>query len=172
MGGFFPGEKTLWIGFGTPAPDEGELPGWLTLSPDRPDYVDGTNEWTDRTVHVNRMLRDGWRPLGEAVSADTWEHAHPHRRETLLVTERIGDMGREYGGRYLLDYIVREPDGEVHSVGRATWADWDQRGRLIVARDGRLLHWQSPDTAVDIEDFNPQTPTSMAPPPWAREWPR
>jgi hypothetical protein len=173
LGGFFPDSESLWTGFDASQPDEGGLARWLRPSTERPPYVDGTNEWTERTVFVNRLLRDGWRPVGEAVSTDTWEHPHPHRGETLLVTQRLGDFGREYGGRYILDYSVRHrPHGEIHSVGRATWADWDQRGRLILARDGRLVHWQSPDTAVDIQDFNGQAPASMAPPPWASEWPK
>ena len=62
---------------------------------------------------------------------------------------------RAYGGRYVIEYLLRAGNGGAEvSLGHATWADWDQRGRLILARDGRLLHWESPGSIHLIADFN------------------
>jgi hypothetical protein len=58
-------------------------------------------------------------------------------------------------------YTLRaEPEGPDIPLPGATWADWDQRGRLIVARAGQLVHWAGPDSQKLIADFNPQTPKS------------
>jgi hypothetical protein len=63
-----------------------------------------------------------------------------------------------YGGRYVIEYAVRnETDGSEVALGQATWADWDQSGRLVIARGGRLIHWQ-PSGFTDIADFNGQEP--------------
>ncbi|HKG24667.1 MAG TPA: hypothetical protein VKB09_03415, partial [Thermomicrobiales bacterium] len=63
-------------------------------------------------------------------------------------------------------------DGAETPIGRATWADWDWRGRLVVAQDGRLFHWERPGTMRQIADFNPQQPEPEPAPDWAREWPK
>jgi hypothetical protein len=43
-------------------------------------------------------------------------------------------------------------------LGRAPWADFDHRGRLIVAQDGRLCEWTPAGGMRVIEDFNDQRP--------------
>ena len=79
---------------------------------------------------------------------------------------------RTYGGRYVIEYDVQaEPGGPWIELGRATWADWDQRGRLIIARDGGLLHWE-PSGITNIADFNDQIPDPQPAPAWATDWPR
>ena len=79
---------------------------------------------------------------------------------------------RAYGGRYVIEYLLRAGNGGAEvSLGHATWADWDQRGRLILARDGLLLHWESPGLIHLIADFSDQTPDPQPAPAWATTWP-
>ena len=134
------------------------------MTSERPPYIDGTNDWTDRTVWMNRLLRDGWTRREGAVP-ETWERASPAGDLTLAMRIVTNTDFRAYGGRYVIEYAVRtEPGGPEIELGRATWADWDQRGRLIVARDGRLLHWQ-PAGITEIADFNDQDPRPANQPP-------
>jgi hypothetical protein len=78
----------------------------------------------------------------------------------------------DFGGRHATDYAVRDDgDGSVHELGGATWADWDQRGRLAPAQDGRLLIWHRFRALETIEDFNGQAPDSRPSPPDAARWP-
>jgi hypothetical protein len=173
IGAYFPDLGAMWPLADGP-PDQGELPSWLTTpaTEELAPYYDHTVTWTDRTIFLNRLLRDGWRPVGEVASAETWEHTSPDRRQTLLMSQRLGLMGFDDTWHDLVTYGVRdEPDGETHTIGRAAWGDWDHRGRMVLARDGRLVHWQSPDTIIDIEDFNPQTPMPEPAPRWASRWP-
>ncbi len=169
-GGFFPDARSIWHGYSKNAPDLGELPRWLVIRESPPPYIDRTAEWPERTVFVNRLLRDGW-TRAEAGPEEVWEHPHRDRQLTLLLLDRAADF-HAYGGRYRSEYAVRaEPDLELYPLGQATWADWDQQGRLVLAQGGRLLTWTPPDIVEEIADFNPQTPESVATPSWAQTWP-
>jgi hypothetical protein len=77
------------------------------------------------------------------------------------------------GGRYLVDYKVwDEAERREVPVGRATWADWDQRGRLVLARDGRLLQVDVQTGRLEvIADFNGRTPEPEPAPGEALTWP-
>jgi hypothetical protein len=127
------------------------------MTSERPPFIDGTNDWTDRTVWMNRMLRDGW-TRSKGAEPEMWEHRNPAGDLTLMMVIRSNTDFQAYGGRYVIEYAVRiETDGPEVALGQATWADWDQGGRLVIARDGRLIHWQ-PSGFTDIADFNDQTP--------------
>ena len=94
-----------------------------------------------------------------------------------MATARVQTTNNEpgrfgaYGGRYVIECAVRmELDGSEVELGRATWADWDQRGRLIIAREGRILQWQL-TCITEIADFNDQTPDPQPAASWATDWP-
>jgi len=169
-GGYFVDARTLWQGYGPAAPDLGTLPPTVTLHQGPPALIDRSQEWTERTVFGNRLLRDGWTPVGAGRTA-TWEHRHPAAGLTLVMLDRRAGL-QSGGGSYHTEYAVRvEPDRELYPLGIATWADWDRRGRLIVAQQGRLLRWSAPDTLTEIADFNAQRPERIEAPPEALEWP-
>jgi hypothetical protein len=166
-GGLFPAQRSLWLGWSA-EPDQGGLPPWHERA-STVAHVDRTNNWTDRTVFHNRLLRDGWILVGGATR-ETWEHRHPHQSLTLVFTE-LGWDPRAYGGPHRVEYALRNADGALVELPGVTWADWDQLGRLIVVQNGRLLHWQGPDALAVLADFNAQVPESLAAPDWARNWP-
>lgn len=159
-GALFPDRRSLWLGFHEGEPNEGLLPPWLALTSQPTHYLDRTNEWPERIVHFNRLLRDGWTLVRDSPAGSTWERLHPSGQPALIMEHRYHKrMLQAYGGPYALDYALRsEPQADPHPLGRATWADWDHQGRLILARRGRLLHWQPPDTLQEITDFNDQVP--------------
>jgi len=138
-GAFFPGDDSLWLGFSDDtAPDVGQTPAGLRIAAPRSIlYVDGTSEWTDRTVHFNRLLRDGWTILENEPYATLWQRRHPQGGSTLRMTHVFDDF-TNIGGPYVVEYSVTTDAGLSYDVGRATWADWDQQGRLVVARQGQL----------------------------------
>jgi hypothetical protein len=171
VGGFFPDERSVWLGAMSSPPDQGALSRWLRLDTSQERYVDRTLNWPERTVYLNRLRRDGWEPVA-AADPETWRHRSPDHALTLIMTWRSQADFTVYGGPHVVEYGVHQTsDAEVVALGRATWADWDQRGRLIVAQEGRLLHWQPPGTMVEIADFNDQSPEPMPSPVAARRWP-
>ena len=174
-GGFFPAPDTLWTGYQqTTPPDRGEIPAWLTMRDARDiAYIDRTNEWPDRTVHFNRLLRDGWELLDREPLQTLWRRRHPREPFSLQMLHTFGEPRRQ-GGRYVIHYGVwDESERREVPLGRATWADWDQRGRLVLARDGQLLQANVQTGSVElIADFNGRTPDPQPAPDEALAWPR
>lgn len=169
-GGFFPRTDQLWLGFDPASPDRGGLPSWLSATTSKESYVDRTPDWPDRTVWNNRLLRDGWRHRPDA-EPETWERAHPQAPLTLRMILRSTMALDAYGGRFQLEFEVIDEAGVIRPIGRAAWADWDHRGRLVVARDGRLLDWSLDAGPRVIADLNPGAPDPLPAPPEARLWP-
>lgn len=168
-GGFFPERHCLWTGFGAGTPDEGEVPPWLTPAPNLPPFVDRTNNWTDRTVWLNRLLRDNWERVMDE-RPETWRRLDPSEQRWLEMTIRSEADFAAYGGPFVVEYALLSGD-EIVPLGQATWADWDQRGRLVVAKDGCLWDVRSSGERELIADFNHQTPDPAPSPDWARVWP-
>lgn len=170
IGGNFPASGQLWLGFEPNPPDQGVLPPWLKAETNREGYIDRTSDWPDRTVWNSRMLRDGWRRVPE-VEPETWQRRHPDQPLTLKMILRSTLDFDAFGGRYQLDYELHNESENVSPIGRATWADWDQRDRLIVAREGKLFNWNLNGEPTVIADFNPQTPEPEGAPDEAMRWP-
>jgi hypothetical protein len=172
IGGWFPNAATLGVGWSATPPERGQLPGWLKLASERPPHIDGTNDWPDRTIWLNRLIRDGW-SRREGAEPETWERPSPSGDAMLIMVIHSNVELGAYGGRYIIEYLARDDvDATAASLGFATWADWDQRGRLVVARDGCLSLWEPPDRLSEIADFNGQKPDPQPAPGWATEWPR
>jgi len=144
------------------------LPPWLEIARTIP-HVDRTNNWTDRTVYHNRLVRDGWQLVAEAPR-ERWQRQQPDGPLMLLLDE-IGWDPRAFGGPHVVEYTVRAPDERIEVLPGVTWADWDHRGRLVVVQHGRLLHWQPSGAASVLADFNSQVPEAIPPPAWAKIWP-
>ena len=175
--------RSVFIGGGAWAPSLGALPSWLTIAKDLPDlgptHSPGDqlilHQASDRLVFHNRLLRDGWvhgeRPQGEGPDRGAWERRQPGGEWTLFL-EETGWDARAYGGPYQVQYAVSaRGSGEVLPLADATWADWDRRGRLVVARRGRLLAGQPGGPLREVADFNGQAPEPAPAPAWAHTWP-
>jgi hypothetical protein len=171
-GAYFDDAHTLFAAHIESPPDRGVLPDWLSLTK-QPRHLDRGNDWTDRTVYFSRLLRDGWSAVPDvSVPHARWERRSPDDRRTLMMTPRAGASFDDYGGRHRDDYAVRDQrDGSLTDLGAATWGAWDARGRLCIARDGKLYAGPAPDTLVEIADFNGQAPSPGPSPEFARRWP-
>ena len=76
---------------------------------------------------------------------------------------------------YIMDYEVHDATtGEIITMGRASWADWDKKTHLVFAKRGRLfrqdLRSKAQSEPVQIADFNGEKPEAIAPPPAATRW--
>lgn len=74
---------------------------------------------------------------------------------------------------WVFAYGLRTSANEVE-LQRASWADWDQQGRLVFAHGGKLfarhVHVGGVDEPVELADFNECIPTPMEAPDWAKVW--
>jgi hypothetical protein len=140
----------------------------------------------DEPIYSSRLLRDGWKleRKGRFVSAGPFrviaERTKVNVRrspcgmyELLMITK--GYDFKACGGPYLPDFAVRSvSDGGIRELGPATWADWDHRGRVVLARDGCLFQCALyGDDGVEphlIHDFNDDRPRPIESPPEASSW--
>ncbi|MBN9519167.1 hypothetical protein J0H58_11710 [bacterium] len=177
-GGLFPGPTRIWLNHhpAVAAPHPRHRPQGLTVEPNPEAWGE------DRPVWFRRMARDGWNLIEEGVFSmaggewrtdrrEVWERPSPAgpavlRRSTDAISFRYP------GGPYLESFRVMTDAGEVPVPG-ASWADWDQAGRLVFARDGQLLTAAVEGGRLaerELIDLNPATPTRVEAPEWARRW--
>ena len=167
-GGYFKDRRTVWLGGITDDPDQGFLPDWLERSSE-PDLVDPSANWTERTVFTNRLKRDGWIGPHDDSTGTSWEHPLSATERTLRMIDASGKPMAE--PKAFLYAIHDGGTGQDLDLGHLSWADWDHRGRLIIARDGRLWHWINPEMIREIADFRAQSPHPEPSPPEALTWP-
>jgi hypothetical protein len=91
-------------------------------------------------------------------------------REQILIMEH-GITGYTSTWRYL---VRRTSTGAALPIPSAAWADWDHRGRLVYAADGKLFtaEWpyQGEVRSEALADFNDAVPEPREAPGWARQW--
>jgi hypothetical protein len=85
-----------------------------------------------------------------------------------LYPEYLRDS-REY--QYI---IINKSTNTEYDLSNISWADFDQRGRLVLAKDGKLLSGTLNETGEldlkELADFNMNKPESIATPKWATKW--
>jgi hypothetical protein len=134
----------------------------------------------DSPVHEMRLVRDGWKrvaqgtfqPVGkrfevqyEANPPEIWER--PGRTGMRLRRELHGINFKAFGGPYVEHYVLVLRNGTTTPVPGATWADLDQKGKLVFARAGRLFRgWAVKGGLEEKEllDLNPNRPPARAVP--------
>jgi hypothetical protein len=140
-------------------------------------------------IYRRRLARDGWvlededakwpakshRAAWNAIYPLTWRKPHPHRRLTLEMIVSAPEMGR-LGGYWNQWFAVKDTAGHnLLVIEDAQWTDWDQRGRLALARGGELLVSDVEDGRLGeprtLADFSPRRPEQLAPSAWATRWP-
>lgn len=165
-GGVFVASDALWTGFGDDAPDVGSTPRWLRLLEELPAH-DVTQDWTERTVLVNRLAAGGW-VREPASDVETWRRPIPGGG-TLVRLEHPANLSRP-GGMWHPEFAV-ECDGELHVLERTSWADVDRAGRVVLARDGTIAAWTTAGISV-LADLGDQHPDPQPAPAAASSWPR
>jgi len=87
---------------------------------------------------------------------------------------RLEMQTRVDGLRWSSQYSVLRPGGQRMALTGAEWADLDQSGRIVLARNGKLLAAEAqPDATLseyDLAEFCDAEFTNVEPPGWARKW--
>src|SRR5215472_705596 len=149
--------------------------GWRLVQPGR---IDDKREQFLHNLHGENIGPDSKRRrlIMQMTTPTIFERPHPAGRWSLHWTFYGVDYN-QLGASVVFDYALRDDrtDGET-LLSAVTWADWDQRGRLAVTRDGSLYAMAPEDvgqvaSAAPLRDFNDQRPAPLKPPLWARRWP-
>lgn len=82
---------------------------------------------------------------------------------------------QSYHGTDSQSFEIRdEKSTTVIPLEEATWADWDKRGRLVYAKQGKLFTAEITDSGkfvpTELADFNLSKPRRTKSPEWARKW--
>jgi len=175
-GGLFMADDTVWLNHRPDVahPHKGHMPPrGLTVIPNPQAYGE------DDPVLQPRLERDGWvldqewegREIShgyETIRPEIMSRKHPSKPITLVMEFSM----TRYPGRYR--FAIENLDGLRAEVGNAGWADWDHRGRLVYASEGRIFAAKvSSDCVIDsrqLADFNDRRHESVVAPAWARKW--
>ncbi len=137
----------------------------------------------DYPVWSRRMIRDGWICIQQGAYPFSWDTGW--RTETKEVWERLGPDGHtrlqivldaisfKAPGGYLESFWLKRPDIPDMKIKDARWANWDQRGRLIFVREGKILVGHVQESSIieeELIDLNPNKPYALEAPRWAQSW--
>ena len=134
----------------------------------------------DEPIFSERLDRDGW------LMRQEWKgesRGTPYRFRTIQpeIREKVNGSQsiRLTRSKEIIDYsdefaLVTRKGSMLTSIERAGWVDWDQQGRLVFARDGRIFTGRiEPDGRLaesQLVDLNASKPCPLAPPRWATIW--
>ena len=133
-------------------------PRWLRVEPIG---VDGDS------LFARRLTRDGW----QLVSArrDTFEEVVGGRLERR--SDRCGIRLDFASGRLAYSLLDGGMERSDNPLAGATWADFDDRQRLVFAKDGQLFAITDlAASPVRIADFRDCVPVSVETPDEAKRW--
>jgi hypothetical protein len=121
----------------------------------------------------NKVLRaKGWTLLDDSgrmsgTQPHAWTKPAPDGVR-LLRQDYEGWDNTKPGDPLRFAYSLCDPaSGELLEILDSDWADFDQRGRLVEARDGKIFA-----DGAEIADFNADRPESFAAPDRMTRWPR
>jgi hypothetical protein len=136
----------------------------------------------DDPIFSQRLDRDGWLlkqvwqienrgypKLFHTIQPEVREKSSPDGTHVIRLTRSIECLD------YSEEFSVRDAKQlSVENIAKASWADWDQQGRLVFARDGKIFAASlTNDTHFDerlLIDLNHSKPKSVSPPQWATKW--
>ena len=190
-GGLFRDERTLSLNHrGAPKPSEGGLPPRVRVEP----FGTHPGQGEDNPIWHTRLLRDGWtlaqpgawsaRSLGGVETTiagqktKVWSKIDPpivYRRvmRHASIEMRIHGLHETDGPWYALEHVVLDRRGvEIASLGRADWADFDARGDLLFAKNGRIFRAARDrlDEPRELFDLRALRFVQRTSPAWARQW--
>ena len=169
-GGLFQTNDKVWLNHGSYRPHSDHLPKKALKI-----VINPAPCGEDFPIYGTRLVRDGWELVqagnwtaGEAM---IWHKQHPQQGYSIEMALRGYDHQR-YGDPYIYEFALFTDD-DVFPLENATWADWDQHGRLALTRDGQVFAVPPEAFRPDLDpvaDLNDQQVEPIEAPGWARRW--
>ncbi|HEU4414240.1 MAG TPA: hypothetical protein VFT65_05605 [Candidatus Angelobacter sp.] len=136
----------------------------------------------DDPLFSERLERDGWNLKQKWVvenqgypkmfltrNPEIREKTSPDGSHLIRLTRSIETL--DYAEEFA---VSKSGQSKMTELDRASWADWDQRGRLVFARDGKVfaghLSEDGPVLERELIDLNPSKPIALPAPDWASQW--
>lgn len=106
--------------------------------------------------------------LAYRFNLDQWNEK-PHSTKPFSLLFNLSETPKN--SRFIVKDIKRNL--EIPLEG-AAWADWDKRGRLVYAKEGKLftgaINNVNQIQSTEIADFNANKPERVTTPEWAKVW--
>jgi hypothetical protein len=170
--GLFPSNKAVHLNHmpGAQSHPHHKPPGWLHVSPK-------TNQrGEDDPIFSERLARDGWtlkqewkiKNLGhpkwlQTLQPEIWEKTGRNRKQVLRLSRSAKRL--QFADEFS---IIGQNKLRSTVVTGANCADWDQNGRLVFARDGKVFAGKLNDSGVwsetELADFNSSRPEPVRAP--------
>lgn len=184
-GGWFIDNQTLVvIGHNWPHPNHPLPPTMNVLSYDwRRKKLEEKGKETRYNVEEPS---NGWQVIGHRIEtwqdsvnlppmelSSRWSKPDKHSHYLLIKTEDA--YNRRKSNIERIHYTLRDlRTGLEHPLGdNVSWADWDQRNRLVFAREGKLFtgsFQQGTFEERELADFNSHQFERVIAPDWAQKW--
>lgn len=136
----------------------------------------------DDPLFSERLDRDGWNlekewkvenrgypQLFRTLQPEIRHKISPDRKFLIQLIRSI--EGLDYSEEFSVGVATNSPP---KAIERASWADWDQQGRLVFARDGKVYSAQMGERGDiferELADFTSSKPTAVPSPLWATNW--
>jgi hypothetical protein len=136
----------------------------------------------DDPLFSERLKRDGWElkqkwqienrgypKMFRTIRPEIREKLSPNGLQVLRLTRSIQTL--DYSEEFSVALTGRLAFTQIDG---ASWADWDQQGRLVFAKDGKIFAGRKYDNGHWVEreltDLNSSKPKSVPPPAWAMKW--
>ena len=136
----------------------------------------------DDPIFSERLERDGWLlkqdwkfknrgypEMYHTMQPEIRERVNPNRTYAIKLERSLERL--VYSEEFAL---VNLKTSQITECPQASWVDWDQQGRLVMARAGKIFALSMAKTGKFDEelliDLNPSKPESFAPPKWATKW--
>src|ERR1041385_1371691 len=166
-GGLFENKKTLALNHRADVakPHPKHLPKKLHI------VLKNNVQGEDDPIFTERLIRDGWKlkqewevenrgypKLFRTLQPGILEKSNRSRHQKIRLTRSIETL--DYSEEFHLIVEKEKPAFSI-TIERASWADWDQQGRLIFARDGKFFSGKfDKDRIVETEliDLNSSKP--------------
>jgi hypothetical protein len=175
-GGIFLDNRSIWLCHQSARAHPDHRPQGLriqaTFEPPRFTERSKRDGWEQAQPGRFSWAKDPTQLLGRRAVTDQpaiWRKPSPDGRFSL-----VREWYREPDFSWArLVYLLDTATNQQIALDQTTWEEWDQQGRLVFARDGKLWSGEINDgflTPRLIADFNANKPTGILPPAWAKRW--
>ncbi len=176
--GHFIDNSTLQL-YGRSNPHPDHLPSELNVVNDNPDG------FTSFPYHDAFLAHHGWTPTGLFSNDGNNEHLSwaGYDREKIrwvknLPSSHIRAQWRGFrvnipGGALNHFNYTFVSNNQDFALQGANWADFDQQGRLVLAKDGKIFSAEIQNNALqltELADFNANQHEPVETPDWAKKW--
>jgi hypothetical protein len=171
-GGLFKSEREVWLNHAGSRSHPNHRPRGLRV------ISNPLATGEDYPVWSRRIERDGWLRVQsgsylpkargwKVVQKEIWQRKQPAGHAVLQSTLETIDFRRP--GGYAESFAVNT-GGRRIEIPEIDWADWDQTGRLVFARAGKIFAGRINGPEVEaklLADMNSSRPSPVAAPEWA-----